>query len=571
MKKNILTLLFIFFCFFYNFNAQNIPLANKKKFSSKINLNETIYVHTNSSLFLTGEDIYYNIYCLSSKNKLSQYSKVAYLDIINQEKEVVFSTKVSLDNGIGYGNYFIPNTFKSGNYKLVSYTNWMKNGQQKNYFQSNITIINTYSNQQSALLPKSQTTKVRKHLLPKELTLKSDLLELKIGRDIFSKRDSVLLKFNSKNSNAYGYYSISINKVDSLNYHETKNFVDMSFVNENYLNKPFLPELRGELFKGKVNSDDINTAISDRHIYISTYGDLPTSQIVSTDKNGNFYFNLNSQLANRETIFQVADNMPKNISIKVFSKKENYHSLENYSSFYLTYKMKQRIINRSIHNQINNYYKINKVLEIKPKNSFFNKPDNIFILDDYTRFPTIKETVLEVVKGLTLKKIGKENYSFRIVSKYNHNITYKPIVFFDGILIDNHNDILKFPAKKIKSFRLYKGNYLIGSKFVSGILYIESIGDEFYKKNQIQLVDKLNLLRVEPKKKYIFPNHHNNTLNNIPDFRHQLFWKPKIHLNKKELSFLFYTSDLIGRYKISLQGITINGERVSIIDYFNVE
>ena len=43
---------------------------------------------------------------------------------------------------MGQGDFFLPADVVSGNYKIIAYTQWMKNGIDQHYFQSNIVIIN---------------------------------------------------------------------------------------------------------------------------------------------------------------------------------------------------------------------------------------------------------------------------------------------------------------------------------------------------------------------------------------------------------------------------------------------
>ena len=51
---------------------------------------EQVYVHVNSSFVFVGEYLYYTIYCLKDNTgELSDVSKIAYLKLVNQDREVV--------------------------------------------------------------------------------------------------------------------------------------------------------------------------------------------------------------------------------------------------------------------------------------------------------------------------------------------------------------------------------------------------------------------------------------------------------------------------------------------------
>ena len=75
---------------------------------------ENVYVNTNSSTLLTGEKLYYAVTCLNTiKATLSEYSKIAYVELINNDKQIVFKNKLFLKNSKGNSEYFIPTTLKT--------------------------------------------------------------------------------------------------------------------------------------------------------------------------------------------------------------------------------------------------------------------------------------------------------------------------------------------------------------------------------------------------------------------------------------------------------------------------
>jgi len=109
------------------------------------NLNETVYISTNSNSFLTGETLLYNISCLNKTTNLStNYSKVAYFKLIDSNKKTIATQKIFLKNGTGNGDFFIPTTLETGTYKIIGYTNWILNKNIDNYFITDIYIVNPY-------------------------------------------------------------------------------------------------------------------------------------------------------------------------------------------------------------------------------------------------------------------------------------------------------------------------------------------------------------------------------------------------------------------------------------------
>src|SRR5690606_9691686 len=114
---------------------------------------EEIFVHYNSSLFFSGEYLYYKTYCLEAgTGEFSDLSKIAYVELVGEGGTLIFRHKLVLEEGVGQGDFFIPPSVPSGNYKLLGYTRWMLNREQQHLFEADLVIVNPYTNAQDALL-----------------------------------------------------------------------------------------------------------------------------------------------------------------------------------------------------------------------------------------------------------------------------------------------------------------------------------------------------------------------------------------------------------------------------------
>jgi hypothetical protein len=106
---------------------------------------ELIYIHTDKNHYLTGEPIRFKVYCLEkSTSKLSQLSKVAYVEVLDENNTPRLQAKIELKDGTGSGEVFIPTSISSGNFILRGYTRWMRNFGPDSFFHSNVTIINPF-------------------------------------------------------------------------------------------------------------------------------------------------------------------------------------------------------------------------------------------------------------------------------------------------------------------------------------------------------------------------------------------------------------------------------------------
>lgn len=146
MRNNIFFLL-VCFCMQFSASAQQIDTTGlKSKFRSYLenNFQEKIYIHHDKDVYVAGEIIWFKIYATEAyTNRPSPLSKVAYVELLNQQNKPVIQAKIELKDGTGAGSLYVPVALESGNYRLRSYTSWMKNFNPDFYFHKKLSIYNT--------------------------------------------------------------------------------------------------------------------------------------------------------------------------------------------------------------------------------------------------------------------------------------------------------------------------------------------------------------------------------------------------------------------------------------------
>jgi len=570
MTKNTLKILILFYsiCLLsYSQTTSNNEILTR----DKIILQESIYVHSNTTFLLTGEKLYYQIYCLNSvTNSISQFSKIAYIELVGKNNNLIFKHKIRLNSGIGQGDFFIPTNVISGSYKLIAYTQWMLNDRAQNLFQEDIFIINPY---QKNIVTRDTINEFQKikNLPYATNSSQNDFIQLQTNSKSYAKRSEVILNIkNLLSDESIGHYSLSVRKIDSLNYLERATAVNhnSNFNAKNY-NVIYLPELRGELISGKITAVDLQkTTVANKIIALSIFDNsIPIFKIATTNNQGIFYFNLENEYLNSEAHVQIIGHQKKDFTI-TFDQQSfiNYDKLV-FKDFSINQNLEDLILERSIYNQIENAYnsvKSDSINDLKHISTFYETKDVLeYFLDDFTRFPTVKETFIEVIdKAWIIKE--KEQHEFRVRS--NDNRTISPIVLIDGFLIQNHSEIVDFNARRIKKINIVRDEYIYGSHKLGGIISIETENQDFKNYISQEYTSTLKLFKSERDKKYFTPyyNKKENMLDRIPDYRSQLLWLPNLRLEKDETNISFYTSDNIGNYEISLEGFTKEGDPVSL-------
>ena len=124
--------------------SQVSEMQNHLAKESAYNLREKIYLHTDKSIYLCGEVLWFKAYLSwASNNRPLSISKVAYVEILNKQHQPVLQGKIAIKNASGNGSFYLPFSLATGNYELRAYTSWMKNFPPDHYFKKYISIINT--------------------------------------------------------------------------------------------------------------------------------------------------------------------------------------------------------------------------------------------------------------------------------------------------------------------------------------------------------------------------------------------------------------------------------------------
>jgi hypothetical protein len=551
-------------------NAQQKELlATSKGLSTQTR--ETIFVHANTTTFVIGETLYCKVYCLGSADySPSNVSRIAYIELIDNSRKSVFKQKLYLQNGIGQGDFFIPTTLKTGNYKLVAYTQWTRNETDFAYA-IDISVVNPFQ----PLDKNGIVAATQMDVNP----VSSESFALSTDKKSYGLREKVSLSIQSLQPNGKGNYSVSVRKLDGL---PSKSPLSAKAFLQNESNKDknafllkHIPELRGELLSGKIISKKGAQDLNHKTVALSITGKSFAVKIAETDREGRFTFILDEQSNANQMTIQVVDEARNDFSIQLDeAEKPDWSALRFEPEAPLDPELKTTIEERSVASQVENAYYAQKKDSIAPavsSDSFFHSDEKEYVLDDYTRFPSVKETITEVLKELYYtRKDGK--YAINLRNYVNNNEAFgAPLLLVDGLVIQDANELFDYNPENIYKFSIINEPYVYGPKTFSGVINIATKNQDYETKAKGDFIRKVESQRPLNRKFYFRPDYALNANKRIPDYRHQLLWEPTLTLENASNPIIFYTSDVAGKYEIVLEGFTSSGLPVSIKDSFEVK
>ena len=129
---------------FFSLKAQSIE--NKINALEKYNadhLQEKLYLQLDKYAYTAGEKIWFKAYnTLGIDNHFSNVSGIAYVELIDASKRKIDSLIIPILMGVGLGEISLSDTITEGSYRLRAYTNWMRNSDDKYFYDRTIQISN---------------------------------------------------------------------------------------------------------------------------------------------------------------------------------------------------------------------------------------------------------------------------------------------------------------------------------------------------------------------------------------------------------------------------------------------
>lgn len=522
---------------------------------------------TNATTFINGEQLLYVVNCLPGTAMQKLTSKIAYIELIDNQKKSTFKQKLFLNNGKGSGYFTLPMTLQTGDYKLIAYTNRMFVANEATTESVAITIINPYVAVHSNEKIKTTNDPINPIANRSSATFLEEKKEFSNRQKINFDLKNLLTNLNTSS------FSVSVRKIDELDQHFFGTSQVVHPTSKIASNSNVISELRGEIISGKITAKTPSFTIENKNISLSFPGFTNTVKIVKTNYKGEFYFLLEKAYYSNNAIIQCIDGDKENYKIELNNNVTDFSSVQFPSELVLPTSLKNSIDNRLVASQIENSYFEKKQDSIRKTNAstpFYALYAKEYKLDDYTRFPTLQETIIEFIEGLSLKK-RKENYQLYLSdTDKNDDLEVPCLVLVDGLYIQDIKELMSYKAEIFDAIKTVKGGYFYGTKLYNGIIEFTTKEYNYETKLTGDYIIRPELLRPLSEKIIYNPKYNaNSDLTKIPDYRYQLYWEPNYTNSNQPITF--YTSDIDGTFEIKIEGFDSNNEYFKQTQFFEVK
>lgn len=341
----------------------------------------------------------------------------------------------------------------------------------------------------------------------------------------------------------------------------------------------FLPEIDGHIIYGRLLDSSTQKPHPAAPVYLSIPGIHTKFYATQSDQNGLFKFYTRDVLGQGEIMLQAdgLEGRPYNIEVHTpFSEK---YAATKIVSDVINESLKSSLEKASLNAQVQRKYAWELMKKFRlpsdvDTSSFYGKPDERYRLDDYTRFTTMEEVLREYVLGVLVGRSGGKFKLTMLDVPNNRLFRDNPLVLLDGVPVLDMDRILSYDPLKVNRIELVKRRYYYGPLMFDGIV------------NMITYKGSLDSYSIDPKtiildydglqmqREFYSPVYQteDQVNNHIADYRNLLYWSPDVRTDTKgKAQVSFYSSDVKGRYKAVIEGISNDGAAGSRSLFFDVK
>ena len=625
MIKRILQLLCIILLFCVSLKAQ--PGFKKEETSDFVNYNcidqlhEEVYLHLNRWSIVVGERLYFKAYLIHKNISIKNSSKVLYIEIFDNHNKLKAFGRSNIDSGFCISSILIPDSLKTGLYKIIAYTNLMRNFPASSFLHSSLIIIGMKNEPtNNALLnytPDSINNQYQLTTQPDQTLSRSKISNMflngKVDKQVYNRKEKVVLTLDLKDADSKplnGNFSVSVFEKLPESYLNLNNdislvnsvlsgdrntrinisdnaYKELLFNNNEYskwlekvknhvISFQHKSETKGFLFEGTLFEKTSQKAEPGKTIFLSTPGSYANLKYSTTDSSGKFIFALDKIYDNCKLIMNINGNIESKDYYYVLENKQIIDSSINYEAFKIDDLMKEFIQKSKKLAVINKvYYKSNGLkTDNKINNShnhFYGKPVYSVLLSEYIELDDFTDISKNLLPGVKFKK-KKDKYSVAIRNILT-NQDYPDqncLVLLNNIPFYDYDYLSTLGSNQIDRIDVDCRHLAYGNLDFYGILSV-------YTKDKVMISNRQALIyenKVEnlPIAHVAEKETDNIDLAKLPDFKQVLFWKPDLALDVNGNAKLeFNTSDLATEYIIDVEGLTDNGIPVSKKILFKVQ
>ena len=516
---------------------------------------ELMRIYTDKDCYLAGEELWVKVCLDDEAYPGNSMSRVAYVEICDTA-QVRAQAKVALTDGKGWARIQLPSTMHSGMYQLVAYTRYMRNLNSDSYPRKYVAVLNAMGASDEDNLVSNDTVAFPEGALVPV----ADTSLLKGDKKVYGSREKVSLAWSSHFAEAKELVLSVVRKDCGVKMSQPEVAAPKPVGGERWV-----AECEGHIVTGRIEGGEIPEAVLTQ---LSCVGkEMKVFEGRKKEKGVyRFYtYGVNNQ---QDIVLSALSNEGKAYRMEVETPFAELLP-QRVPDLHCQYE-DSALITRSVALQLAQAMPKAELPKELEEVIYGQLPDRSYNLDEYVRFNTVKECIIEFVLGVASDKDGDRTV-LRMLQENSAEFNLFPLlVLIDGVAFYDHSEVLAYNGHNVHYIHQYRGNYALGETIYGGILSLVTHRGTL---PDMRINEDMQMLAYEfPQERPVFdmPDYADEAVkaSRRPDFRHTLYWAPSV-VGKEGVDF--YTSDLEGTYVATLQGRDADGKPIEVKWEFEVK
>lgn len=536
-------------------NPKVLLLVKEKNLKAIKQLQEKVYVQTDRSYYYPGDTIWFKAYMkYANQNFADSLSKVLNVELVDSTNTIIDNRILKIDNGKAHGEIALTSSLKAGNYAIRAYTQWMRNFAEIFIKPVPIIAINSF------IEPQPLDT----------VTYNSTALKVSINTDkkIYNRREKAEVTIDITKNELPQVADLSISIVDQgavahiQGVPTIKSLASPFASNHNNLIRLTYPVEKGITLKGKIldQTPNFDQKVKKTNGRDKLEIELPKTYTILALVDRKSYL---KQITGNDFLFSFDLNDTTTAILKCLNAKEQKMSLEvtenePVKGLPQPRQLNYKILDGSSVNQsvLRGRARVNLLEEVNVKARRIYRPNapatvTARMFQGYLSRLFQGENIVSIRKGGNLATFLNGKIDF---AKTQQVILGERVgdrgrlysFFLDGNFIP-YDQFSSIPATTISRIEVY--SFDRSSGVVS--IYTENIFP-YIEQNY-----KYKIRGYDVPNQFISPS----LTSKLPDYRSTIYWSPTIYTDKNgKATFYFNTSDGAGKYLLTIEGITKNGD-----------
>ena len=529
------------------------------------NMQQGPYLFTDRDFCISGDSVWFKA---THKNGNGQKGNVVRVQLTNSSGRVIASAIKKSTGGWAEGFIFVPDTLSSGVYFLSAYFNWQRTTESLYLQKKSLFVYNRFQKMMAEFpVPSVFNNKAKTKSIPG--------VSIKPVQTTFKPGDRVTAGFDLESLRSAGIEKavIKAELLDELAVETGGNFIVESVKPQ--LDVPLFEESDGILISGRVVSPVSKSNRGKVVVLFSLLNDPLYFDYSIPDDNGLFHFFLKNACGVGDIVLQPVSERGEEWQVMLetmqFGIKEPV-ALEKRVLTAGQMKFIEDIVDAAYYKRLFGESFAPALAEFsithRSKMPFYGHPHKRVVLSDFIDLPNFQEVSRELLNFVQYRQNGND-ITLRMQNQgAKDSNNSQPLRLINGIPVFRNSLLAPLGSDEIDYIDYVLEDRIFGDIMFNGVLavYLKDRSNVWMSQQSNMFRFTVPLLQTDTFPSYINTRPVND---NMPDLRNVFYWQ--LHETDKPFQIGFLLSDIKGKVKISVEGITAEGEFFNVYEIIEVK